>query len=227
VTEATIPPDAPDLAAVLARSADLYRALHAVLGDTLEVETHRDLLTHGTCSIAIEHGMSVCALVEIENLASAIVLQRPQMEAVLRALWMHDVATDDWIEKYFNALKANPNKDPNCAPKVPDMLDDLAKTRHLPAVRMLNQLKDAAWGPMNSYVHSGIHPIVHQHVDVPPWYAIQILLNSNGLSGMAATVMAILTGNEHIAVAVRQVQLDHLDCLPPLNPAAAQTAPGQ
>jgi len=208
VTEATIPPDAPDLAAVLARSADLYRALHAVLGDTLEVETHRDLL-------------------EIANLASAIVPQRPQMEAVLRALWMHDVATDDWIEKYFNALKANPNKDPNCAPKVPDMLDDLAKTRHLPAVRMLNQLKDAAWGPMNSYVHSGIHPIVHQHVDVPPWYAIQILLNSNGLSGMAATVMAILTGNEHIAVAVRQVQLDHLDCLPPLNPAAAQTAPGQ
>jgi hypothetical protein len=41
------PSDAPDLATVLARSADLYQSLHAVLGDTGEVDTHRDLLTHG------------------------------------------------------------------------------------------------------------------------------------------------------------------------------------
>jgi hypothetical protein len=214
--DAATEPTAADLAHVLQRSRHFYLALHSILGESLEVGNHRDLLTQGTCGVAIEHGMSVCTLVEVENFASAIVLQRPQMEAVLRALWLHEIARDEWIERYFNALKANPTKDPNFAPKVPEMLDDLAKTRHLPAVRMLNQLKDAAWGPLNSYVHSGIHPVVQQHIGFPPRHAIQVLLNSNGLSGMAAAVMAIMTRDERIALAVREAQRDHLDCMPAL-----------
>jgi hypothetical protein len=120
------PPDAPKLAAVLARSAEFYRALHTVLGDTLEVETHRDLLTQGTCSIAIEHGRSVCVLVEMENVASAIVLQRAQFEEVVRALWLDDVATDDWLERCFTAVKANPLKDPNFAKQVHEMSTGVA-----------------------------------------------------------------------------------------------------
>jgi hypothetical protein len=217
MTDISTPPTAPDLAAVLARSADLYRALHAVLGDTLEVETPRDLLTQGTCSVAIEHGRSVCVLVDMENVASAIVLQRAQFEAVVRSLWLHDLATDEWIDRYFAAAKANPLKDPNQSPKMPEMLSALADSRHAPAVRMLNTLKEAAWGPLNSYVHSGIHPIMQHHAGFPPEYAIQVLRNSNGLSGMAATLMALQTGDADIAMAVRDAQLENLDCLPPLS----------
>lgn len=179
-----------DLQHVLECSAGPYEALHAILGDSLEVETHRDLLTQGTCSIAIEHGVSVWVLVEAGNLASAIALQRPQLEAVVRALWLHDVATDEWIERYFAAVKANPMKDPNFSPPM---------------------------GEMNSYVHSGIHPIVQHHAGYPPEYAIQALRNSNGLAGMAATLMAMMTGDPVIATGVRDAQLAHLDCLPPLE----------
>jgi hypothetical protein len=35
------------------------------------------LLTQGTCSLAMEHGVSVCMLVEAGNVISAIALQRP------------------------------------------------------------------------------------------------------------------------------------------------------
>ncbi len=207
---------ADDLPTLLALSAELYRSLHDVLGDTLDVGTRRDLLTQGTCSVAIEHGVSICLLVEMENLASAIVLQRAQFEAVVRALWLHDIATDDWLENYFAAVKANPLKDPNGSPKLSAMLSALADSRHAPAARMLNTLKDAAWGPLNSYVHSGIHPIIQHHAGFPPEYAIQVLRNSNGLAGMAATLMAIMTGDDDVAMAVRDTQLAHLDCLPPI-----------
>jgi hypothetical protein len=216
MTEKPHPSDAPDLTMVLARSAEFYQALHTVLGDTLEVETHRDLLTHGTCSVAIEHGRSVCVLVEMENVASAIVLQRAQFEAVVRALWLDGVATDDWLKRCFAAVEANPMKDPNFSKQVHEMLPALADSRHAPAVRMLNTLKDAAWGPLNSYVHFGIHPIIQHHAGFPPEYAIQLLRNSNGLSGMAATLMALQTGDADIVMAVRNAQLAHLDCLPPI-----------
>ena len=56
---------------------------------------------------------SIAVLVDMDNVASAIVLLRAQFEAIVRALWLHDVATDDWIERYFEAVKANPLKDPN------------------------------------------------------------------------------------------------------------------
>jgi hypothetical protein len=108
-------------------------------------------------------------------------------------------------------------KDPNFSPQMTEMLEGLEKSPQAPAVRMLAGLKDAAWGPMNSYVHSGIHPIVQHHSGFPPEYAIQALWNSNGLSGMAATLMAIMTGDVQIATGVRDAQLSHLDCLPPLS----------
>jgi hypothetical protein len=82
---------------------------------------------------------------------------------------------------------------------------------------MLGALKDAAWGPMNSYVHTGIHPVIQHHAGFPPEYALQVLLNSNGLSGMAATLMAIITDDARIAADVRNAQLSHLDCLPPIS----------
>jgi len=216
-------PDA-DLRHVLDCSADFYQSLHAVLGDTVEVSTKRDLLTQGTCSIAIEHGLSVCTLIEDGHLTSAIALLRPQFEAVVRALWLHDVATDDWLERYFQAAKANPMKDPNASPQMTDMLNALSSKRLAPAVRMLQALKDAAWGPMNSYIHSGIHPIVQHHTGFPPEYAIQALRNANGLTGMAATLMAMMTNDGTIATGVRNAQLAHLDCLPPVGPTSVVPA---
>ena len=161
----------------------------------------------------------------MENVASAIVLLRSQFEAVVRALWLDGVATDEWIERFFAAVKANPLKDPNFAKQVQEMLPALADSRHAPAARMLNALKETGWGPLNSYVHSGIHPVLQHHLGYPPEYAIQVLRNSNGLSGMAAMLMAMLTDDVDTVMAVRNAQLAHLDCLPPLVPGAAPNAP--
>ena len=50
----------------------------------------------------------------------------------------------------------------------------------------------------------------------PPEYAIQTLRNSNGLSTMAAMIIAMLSGNSQVARGIRDIQVAHLDCLPPL-----------
>jgi len=58
--------------------------------------------------------------------------------------------------------------------------------------------------------------IVHSNVDVPLAYAVQLLQTSNGLSGMAALLMAMMTDDVDSVMAVRNAQLAHLDCLPPI-----------
>jgi hypothetical protein len=207
-----------DLAHVLDVSARYYEALANALGDTVEIDSHRNLLAQGTVSVVLEHGVSILSLVERGFLASATVLLRAQFEAIVRALWLHYCADDTWIERYFAAVRKNPAKDPNISRGMDDMLADITARAPTALANMLQPLKQSAWGPLNSYVHSGIHAIVHQHAGAPAEFSIATLRNSNGLSGMAATLTSILTQNRDTMLAVTAIQHEHLDCLPPLNP---------
>lgn len=54
------------------------------------------------------------------------------------------------------------------------------------------------------------------HRGYPPEYAVQTLINANGLTTMAAMLMAILSGDSNLTREVRQIQFSYLDCLPPL-----------
>jgi len=211
----------PELGRVLASSVQYYAALESVLGEKQEVASHRDLLTQGTIGTVFEHGISIIVLVEANHLASASVLLRAQFEALVRALWLHHVADDAWIEKYFAKVQADPRKDPNISRGVDDMLKDLAETAPPAIARKLLPLKEGAWGPLNSYVHTGIHPIVQQHVGYSPDFAIPTLRNANGLTGMAATLAALISSSPETTMAVIGVQHAHPDCLPPFNPTPA------
>jgi hypothetical protein len=203
---------------VLESSVAFYTTLDSVLGDTHEVASHRDLLTEGTISTAFEHGISIVRLVEANQLASASVLLRAQFEALVRALWLHFVADDAWAERYFAKIQAEPRKDPGNSRSMDEMLKDLAAKAPRGIATKLQPLKDAAWGPLNSYVHAGIHSIVHQHTGVSVEFALATLRNANALTGMAAILAAELSGDPKKVKSVLDAQYAHLDCLPPLNP---------
>ncbi len=153
---------------------------------------------------------------ELDNVASAIVLLRAHVEAVVRALWFDGVATDDWIDRCFAAVKANPRRGPNLSPSIAAMLAAISHSKHAPAARMLTSLKDAACDAFNSYAHSDVQTIMHRRVDVPAAYAAQTLQTSSGVTGMAALLMAMMINDADQVMAVRNAQLAHLDCLPPL-----------
>ena len=182
------------------------------------------MLALGTASTALEHGIAILSTVQGGQLASASVLLRAQFEAVTRALWLHYCAEDRWIEDYFTTLRDNPARDPSNKIKMDEMLVVLHSRAPAAIARMLQPLKQSAWGPLNSYVHSGIHAVLHQHVDMTEDFADSTLRNGNGLAGMAAMLIAVSSGESDLIHAVAQIQLDHLDCLPPLNPPAASAS---
>jgi hypothetical protein len=175
-------------------------------------------------TIAIEHGISLRVLVSMENLASAVALLRVQFETVTRALWLHFAASDERIDRFAELIVSRSLKEPANVPSMQEMLDALGKTAPSTISKMLGELKQGAWGPLNSYVHAGIHPLMQAHHGFPPEYALQSLRNANGLSTMAAILMAVLSGDREITRHIREIQLAHLECLPPLRPSDEQQA---
>ena len=167
-------------------------------------------------TIAIEHGISQRVLVSIENLASAVALLRVQFETVTRALWLHFAASNERVNRYAELIVSRSLKEPANGPSIQEMLDGLGETAPPSIAKMLGELKQGAWSPLNSYVHTGIHPLMQAHHGYPPEYALQILRNANGLSTMAAMLMAVLSGDPEITRRIRRFRLTNLDCLPPL-----------
>ncbi|OLY72313.1 hypothetical protein AU074_13630 [Pseudomonas sp. ATCC PTA-122608] len=102
-----------------------------------------------------------------------------------------------------------------------DMLDQIVKTAPPQASRMLMGFKDVNYHAMNSYVHSGIHPL-RRHVEGYPAGLIEdVLRNSNGLNVMTLQLGVVLTGVQRYAGAVKAIQEKYHQILPglisPLN----------
>jgi len=136
--------------------------------------------------------------------------------AVVRAMWLHYSATEERVSKLSDLISARSLMEPANAPGVADMLDSIEQTAPPVVGKMLRDLKEGAWGPLNSYVHGGIHPVMQVHRGYPLEYAVQTLINANGLTTMAAMLMAISARDSNVTREVRQIQLNYLDCLPPL-----------
>lgn len=193
----------------------LYQSLSSILASTTHDGEPRSLVSAALGGITLEHGYSIRALVDLGQLTSAITLLRAQFESVTRALWVHYAASDAWVTTIDGLLKSG-SLEESSGPGMDDMLAATSKTAPESVGRMLKGLKDGAWKPLNSYVHSGVHPITQHHRGYPSEYALQTLRNANGLATTAVMLMGVMSGDPAITAAVRRAQLDHLDCLPPL-----------
>lgn len=194
-----------------------YSSLAELLVDVEHDGTARAQLSMSMCTIAIEHGISQRVLLSMDSLSSAIALLRVQFETVTRALWLLFAASDHRIDRLAELIAGRSLKELPKAPSMDEMLAALTKSAPPEIARMLGELKKSAWGPLNSYVHGGIHPLMQAHHGYAPEYAIQSLRNANGLSAMAAMLIAVLSGDPEKTRRVREIQLAHLDCLPPLT----------
>ncbi len=202
---------------LLDQSAAFDRDLHDLLTDAENNGSPRSILLVSMCDLVFEHGRSVQMLVERGHLASAIALLRVQLDAIIRIVWIHYAATDDWVQSVVALQPGGLSKDPTNALSVNDMLRGIQAKAPAELHRQLAEFKTAAWPALNSYIHSGIWPVVQRMRGNEIEGAIQTLKNSNGLSGMSAMMVAMHTGNRQNTIGVKLLHLRHKGCLPPLR----------
>jgi hypothetical protein len=208
------------LEAMLRRSDELHERLLGIL-DGAEFDTSaRSDASLAMCSVALEHAVSLRALMALGLPTSAVSLMRLQFEALTRAMWLIYAANDGAIAKLMAPLNTESEQAAKNLPSASDMIEQMGKRvgQNMPAAahQMLVRFKDVSWHAMNSFVHGGIHPLRRQAEGFPVPLALQILRNSNGLTSMTGMALAILTSDEAIAKPMSKIQPEFADCLPEL-----------
>lgn len=205
---------------MLRRSDELHEALLHVLDGAEFDPSPRGQAAFGMCSVAIEHGLSLRALMAMRLPTSAVSLMRLQFEALTRAMWLQYAANDLAIEKLTAPLTPESELAAKNLPLAREMIDQIGKrvgpSAPAAAHQMLMRFEDVSRHAMNSFVHGGIHPLRRQADGFPVHLALQILRNSNGLLTMTAMTLAVLTWDEAVAKPMSKIQPAFADCLPDL-----------
>ncbi|WP_228393799.1 DUF6988 family protein [Pseudomonas helleri] len=168
------------------------------------------------CGLALEHALSLRLMVRAECYTSALSMMRLQYEALTRSVWLLYAATDQQIETLASPLTLDSEHAAKKMPMFGAMLEQILKTAPNQASRMLMNFKEVNYHAMNSFVHSGIHPL-RRHAEGYPTKLIQdALRNSNGLNVMTLQMGVILSGDPRFKGVVRAVQEEFHQILPGL-----------
>lgn len=181
---------------------------------------HRETATLILADISSEHGHSVHLLAKEGCSISASSLLRLQFESLIRAQWIHWVAKDNVVERFYKPLtQQHASQAERCIPTINLILDDLdcaAREGVVPekAVQMMREFKELTMKPVNSYVHTGMHAFSRKKDGFPEPLIIQILQNSNGLEALNAMLLATMVNSSDMIQKVLALQYLYIDSLP-------------
>jgi hypothetical protein len=141
-----------------------------------------------------------------------------QLDLVVKALWVQFAAPAGRVDAIFSTLVNGSLKEPNNLPGISEMLESVAQVGPPAVGELLAAFKTAAWQPLSSYIHGGVHALHQRHRQLPPNYATDTLRNSNGLSIQATMLFAIAASGSLPPGAVANLQLKFMDVGPPMVP---------
>lgn len=196
----------------LAKIRGVFEWIDSKLPD-LEIKgDYRHRIPAQLYDLALEHATSILQLIETCRYASAFALVRCEFECFVRGAWIHYRATDNEIEQFVEKDKIKPN------------MKQLIKAleQHPPFEdKLLSNIREKAWTPMNGYTHGGIHQVSRRLVGdfIEPAFEDEALLEAIQFVG----VMGLITFSEIAAMAEREDIVAEAQAM--MSSGAAQVLP--
>ncbi|WP_431153185.1 DUF6988 family protein [Acidovorax facilis] len=209
--------DEDALSTLLDRSDEFEDAIvdcYPASGYLLAHDTQQSQLVAGACLLCIEHASVVRSAFEVDAPNSASGVLRLQYEALLRAAWLRWVANADQIAKLACDLDLASEK---AAKNLPGLMDMLARVVQVGPAGMtahLAEFNEYSRHALNSYVHTGIHPLRRVRDGFPSEMALALIRMSNGLMHLAYRMLAELSGSQRRMNRVTHLYKDFSDCCP-------------
>lgn len=202
-----------ELARMLILSQALDEDVYALLEQGWNVTSQRLVICMAFCKAAQEHAISQRVLIGAGLHGTALSLIRLQFETVVRAAWVLHGAKDDWLLKFSTPVLADDLNEPHLGPPISSMLDAIAP--HAPqAVSEFRRL-NTTMKIMHSFVHGGVHLVVHALRSYPPEKLVAVLQNRNLLSLMLTNVIVIASQKPELKGTVGRLGATHARCMPP------------
>jgi len=212
-----LPSMSPNTETLLQRSAEFELAL---LAEFPELELRladsgpKLELVATAAMVSLEHGSVLRKAFEIGAPNTGAALLRLQYEALLKAAWLLFAATPDQVDKLAQPLESEAEQAAKRLPGYLDMLAAVQKTGPAGLTQPLTEFNQHSRHALNSFVHTGIHPLSRTMEGFPLPLAEKILKFANALSHLAYRVLAVLTGEQQRMNQVTKLYLAFVDCLP-------------
>lgn len=206
-------PEEHELQRVLAASEAFDVELHALLQTGWNTTSPRSTICMAYCRSAVEHAIAQRILIEAGLSGTALSLIRLQFEAVVRATWILLAAKDDWLVKFSAPVPDGDLSEPQMGPPIPSMIDAIGSV----AAQAGAELKrlDGTIKVMHSFVHGGVHLVVHALRGYPPEKLMAVLQNRNLLLLMLVNVIVIASQDPRLHGSVSRLAAKHGGCMPP------------
>jgi len=209
-TAKVIPPELFDESDLLAE--ELLEVIELPLFD----DSKRIDVSDVACSLSLEHWHSTRALLRSELLPSALVVHRAQFEAITRSIWLTYAASDLDISKLTADLSIESEQAAKNMPQILQMMGALQKTGPKEAYDALSRFKENSWKALNSYTHTGIHPIQRHRNGYPLQLLHDVLRNVNGLAVLSCMQAVVLSGEQPLQQVLLNIAGRHPACMPQL-----------
>jgi hypothetical protein len=151
-------------------------------------------------------------VVSAPNSGAAVL--RLQYEALLRAAWLLYGASPSHIEKLAGVLDLEAEKAAKNLPGATDMLESVVKEAPQGLSAPIVEFNQYSRHALNSFVHTGIHPLRRARDGFPLEMATTIVRISNGLMHIAYRMLASLSGSQPRMNKVTHVFRAFTDCVP-------------
>ena len=194
-------------------------------GVVLAIESEQNQLALSACHLCIEHSRVVRTAFAIDAPSSACGVLRLQYEALLRASWLLFAATPAQIEKLGRELTPEAELAAKNLPTAGEMLSKVLAAAPSGLTAHLAEFNEYSRHALNSYVHSGIHPLRRVREGFPVEMAMNLIRISNGLMHMAYRMLANLMGSQRRMDKVTHLYKQFTDCCPmaPSGEASAKS----
>ncbi|MGQ0801284.1 MAG: DUF6988 family protein [Pseudomarimonas sp.] len=146
---------------------------------------------------------------------SGAALLRLQFEKLLRAVWVLYRASDDQVGKLSAPLTEEAEQRAKNLPGPLYMLTRVVECTPVGLHDALAQFHRSSWRALNSFVHTGIHPLARASGGFPVALAEQLTYLSNGLVHVAYRLQASFLGQTYLDTVTR-VWPAFRDALPPI-----------
>ncbi|MEJ8811837.1 hypothetical protein WKW77_12220 [Variovorax ureilyticus] len=175
----------------------------------------RAAISVALCRAAFEHAVSQRVLLESGLSGTAMALCRLQFEAVVRAAWTGQGASEKWIKAFTTPVEVEGHREPIMGPPIPAMLDTFAL--HAPHVAAEFRKLYGTIEGMHSFVHGGAQAVVHALMGgYPAENLAKALFNRNLLQWFTANCAIVATENAGLRPRLNLLREKHGGCMPPI-----------
>ena len=188
----------------------------------LVVSDQKHVLVATACTLCIEHARVLRAAFAVAAPNSGAAVLRLQYEALLRAAWLLYSASPTHIDKLAQALDLEAEQAAKKLPGYMEMLEAVVKKAPQGLSAPIAEFNQYSRHALNSFVHSGIHPLQRAREGFPLELAATMVRFSNGLMHFAYRMLASLSGSQRRMDRVTHLYKEFTDCVPMAKGPGAQ-----